>query len=36
MASCETMDAWYDAFGVREEYKLYLPPRQRVTIWQPG
>lgn len=27
------LDAWYDAFGVREEYKLYLPPRQRVTIW---
>ena len=27
------LDAWYDAFGVREGHKLYLPPRQRVTIW---
>lgn len=27
------MDAWYDAFGVREGHKLYLPPPKRVTIW---
>ncbi|HKE93793.1 MAG TPA: M13-type metalloendopeptidase, partial [Povalibacter sp.] len=27
------MDAWYDAFGVRPDEKLYLPPEQRVKIW---
>ena len=27
------LDAWYDAFGVKEGDKLYLPPDQRVRIW---
>ncbi|HEY5809238.1 MAG TPA: M13 family metallopeptidase [Povalibacter sp.] len=27
------MDAWYDAFGIKPEDKLYLPPEQRVKIW---
>ena len=27
------LDAWYDAFGVKEGDKLYLPPEQRVRIW---
>lgn len=27
------MDAWYEAFGVQEGDKMYLPPDQRVRIW---
>jgi putative endopeptidase len=27
------MSAWYEAFSVRSDNKLYLPPDQRVTIW---
>jgi len=27
-------DAWYDAFAVKPEHKLYLPPEQRVKIWE--
>jgi putative endopeptidase len=27
------MDEWYDAFGVQQSDKLYLPPDQRVRIW---
>jgi putative endopeptidase len=27
------MDAWYEAFNVRPDDKLYLPPEQRVRIW---
>ncbi len=27
------MDAWYEAFGVKPEDKLYLPPERRVHIW---
>jgi len=27
------MDAWYEAFGVKPEDKMYLPPEQRVHIW---
>lgn len=27
------MQAWYDAFGVKEGDKLYLAPEERVTIW---
>jgi len=27
------IDAWYDAFGVKEGDKAYLPPEQRVKIW---
>ncbi|WP_265570613.1 M13 family metallopeptidase [Sphingomicrobium nitratireducens] len=26
-------DAWYDAFGVTPEDKMYLPPEKRVTVW---
>ena len=27
------VDAWYDAFGVKPDDKLYLPPAARVRIW---
>ena len=27
------VDAWYDAFGVTEDDKLYLPSEERVRIW---
>jgi putative endopeptidase len=27
------IDAWYDAFGVVEQSRLYLPPEERVRIW---
>ncbi len=27
------MDAWYDAFGVKEGDKLYLAPDKRVKVW---
>ena len=27
------VDAWYEAFGVGEEYAMYLPPNERVHIW---
>lgn len=27
------VDAWYDAFGVKEGDKLYLKPEDRVRIW---
>jgi putative endopeptidase len=27
------LDAWYEAFGVKPEHRLYLPPDQRVKIW---
>ncbi len=27
------LDAWYDAFDVKEGDTLYLPPEQRVRIW---
>ncbi|MEP7210639.1 MAG: M13 family metallopeptidase, partial [Alphaproteobacteria bacterium] len=27
------IDAWYDAFGVKEGDKMYLPPDKRVHIW---
>jgi predicted metalloendopeptidase len=27
------MQAWYDAFGVKEGDQLYLAPDQRVTVW---
>lgn len=27
------VDAWYDAFGVKEGDALYLPPEERVSIW---
>jgi putative endopeptidase len=27
------MQAWYDAFGVKEDDKLYLAPEERVSVW---
>ena len=27
------IDAWYEAFNVKADDKLYLPPEQRVLIW---
>ena len=27
------VDAWYEAFGVKEGDKLYLKPEDRVKIW---
>jgi endothelin-converting enzyme/putative endopeptidase len=27
------IDAWYDAFGVTPNQKLYLPPSERVKLW---
>jgi endothelin-converting enzyme/putative endopeptidase len=27
------IDAWYDAFGVKEGDALYLPPSERISIW---
>ena len=26
-------DAWYEAFNVGPEHKLYLPPEERIKIW---
>jgi endothelin-converting enzyme/putative endopeptidase len=28
------MDAWYRAFDIKPGHKLYLPPEQRVRIWE--
>ncbi|MDR1373305.1 MAG: M13 family metallopeptidase [Dysgonamonadaceae bacterium] len=27
------IDAWYDAFGITEENKMYIPKEKRVAIW---
>ena len=27
------LDAWYQAFDVKPDDKLYLPPVERVRIW---
>jgi endothelin-converting enzyme/putative endopeptidase len=27
------IDAWYKAFNVTQDQKLYLPPRERVRLW---
>jgi hypothetical protein len=27
------IDAWYDAFGVKQGDKLYLAPDERVKVW---
>jgi len=27
------IDAWYEAFGVKEGDKLYVKPEDRVRIW---
>lgn len=32
-ATVRNVDAWYDAFAVSEDDKLYLPPEERVRIW---
>jgi predicted metalloendopeptidase len=32
-APLRNIDAWYEAFGVQEGDKMYLPPDQRVRIW---
>jgi predicted metalloendopeptidase len=32
--SVRNVDAWYTAFNVQPGDKLYLPPDQRVKIWQ--
>ncbi|HEV2746771.1 MAG TPA: M13 family metallopeptidase [Allosphingosinicella sp.] len=32
--SVRNHDAWYDAFAVRPGHKLYLPPAERVKIWE--
>ena len=32
--SVRNHDAWYEAFGVRPGHRLYLPPEQRVKIWE--
>jgi putative endopeptidase len=33
VATVRNFDAWYDAFDVRPDQKLYLPPAARVRIW---
>ncbi|HYH10687.1 MAG TPA: M13-type metalloendopeptidase [Thermoanaerobaculia bacterium] len=32
-APLRNVDAWYDAFGVKEGDKLYVKPEERVRIW---
>ncbi|HEX7154059.1 MAG TPA: M13-type metalloendopeptidase [Thermoanaerobaculia bacterium] len=32
-APLRNVDAWYDAFGVKEGQKLYIKPEDRVRIW---
>ena len=27
------VDAWYDAFGVKPDNPMYIPPEKRVHIW---
>jgi putative endopeptidase len=27
------MDAWYEAFGIKPDDKMYLAPEDRVRIW---
>ena len=27
------IDAWYEAFGIKESDKLYISPEQRVRLW---
>jgi putative endopeptidase len=27
------LDAWYDAFGIGQDSKFYIPPEKRVRIW---
>ncbi len=32
-ATVRNLDAWYDAFGVKPQDKLYLAPSERVRVW---
>jgi len=32
-ATVRNQDAWYEAFGVKPEQKLFLAPEQRVKVW---
>ena len=32
-APLRNIDAWYEAFGVKEGDKLYVKPEDRVRIW---
>ena len=32
-APLRNVDAWYEAFGVKEGDKLYVKPEDRVRIW---
>jgi len=32
-ATLVNVDAFYSAFGVRPDHRLYLPPGERVSIW---
>jgi putative endopeptidase len=32
-ATVRNQDAWYEAFGVKPEQKLYLAPEKRVKVW---
>jgi putative endopeptidase len=32
-APLRNVDAWYDAFGVKEGEKNYVKPEERVRIW---
>ena len=27
------IDAWYEAFGITPEHKLYIPAEQRAQVW---
>lgn len=27
------LDAWYEAFGIADQQRLYLAPADRVRIW---
>jgi putative endopeptidase len=29
----QNVDSWYDAFGIKADNKLYIPPEKRVKIW---
>jgi predicted metalloendopeptidase len=33
VSTVRNLDAWYDAFDVREGQRLYLAPSARVHIW---
>jgi putative endopeptidase len=33
IGATRNQDAWYDAFGVKDGQKYYLPPDQRVRLW---